>query len=89
LQSGARPPISGRDGFLREVERDTERGWAVSNQEIDEGVWAPAAAVYSEGTVVAAVSAPCPAFRVDEARRQELIELVRDAAAEISQAIGP
>jgi DNA-binding IclR family transcriptional regulator len=89
LQSGARPPISGRDGFLREVERDTERGWAVSNQEIDEGVWAPAAAVYSEGTVVAAVSAPCPAFRVDEARRHELIELVRDAAAEISQAIGP
>lgn len=89
LQSGARPPVSGRDGFLREVERDAERGWAVSNQEIDEGVWAPAAAVSSDGTVVAAVSAPCLAFRVDDGRRQELIELVRETAEAISLAIGP
>jgi DNA-binding IclR family transcriptional regulator len=87
LQAGARPPVSGRDGFLREVERDSSRGWAVSNQEIDEGVWAPAAAVLADGEIVAAVSAPCPAFRVDEARRQELIELVRETAAAISQAL--
>ncbi|MDT7710467.1 MAG: hypothetical protein QOG20_6074 [Pseudonocardiales bacterium] len=88
LAEGALPPVRGRDGFLSEVERDVERGWAVSNEEIDEGVWAPAAAVYEGGRVVAAISAPCPAFRVDETRREEIIKLVRQVASAASDALG-
>jgi DNA-binding IclR family transcriptional regulator len=56
----------------------------VSNQEIDEGVWAASAAVYEGGTVVAALSAPCPAFRLDDERRDHVIDLVRKAAADLS-----
>ena len=88
LAAGALPPVHGRDAFLEAVERDVDRGWAVSNEEIDEGVWAPAAAVYEDGRVVAAISAPCPAFRVDEQRRSEIIDLVRRAASEASDALG-
>jgi DNA-binding IclR family transcriptional regulator len=88
LAAGALPPVSGRDAFLNDVERDIARGWAVSNEEIDEGVWAPAAAVHEDGRVVAAISAPCPAFRVDEARRAEIIELVRKAASAATDSLG-
>ncbi|MBW0102713.1 IclR family transcriptional regulator [Pseudonocardia sp. KRD291] len=88
LKSGALPPVNGRDGYLGEVERDVARGWAVSNEEIDEGVWAPAAAVYEDGRIVAAISAPCPVFRVDDARRDEIVEMVRKTAAAASDALG-
>lgn len=88
LESGALPPVNGPEVFLDDVERDVARGWSVSNEEIDEGVWAPAAAVYEDGNVVAAISAPCPAFRVDEVRRTEIIQMVRDAASAASDALG-
>lgn len=88
MESGALPPVNGREAFLDDVERDVERGWSVSNEEIDQGVWAPAAAVYEDGRIVAAISAPCPAFRVGEARRTEIIELVRGAATAASDALG-
>lgn len=88
LRSGALPPVNGPDAYLGEVERDVARGWAVSNQEIDEGVWAPAAAVYEDGRIVAAISAPCPAFRVDDARREEVLDMVRETASAASDALG-
>lgn len=88
LAAGALPPVRGRRSFLDDVERDVGRGWAISNEEIDEGVWAPAAAVYEDGRVVATISAPCPAFRVDETRRAEILELVRRAASATSDALG-
>jgi DNA-binding IclR family transcriptional regulator len=88
LSSGALPPVSGREGFLAEVERDVARGWAISNQEIDEGVWAPAAAIREDGRTVAALSAPCPSFRVDDQRRKDILDLVRKTADEISEALG-
>jgi DNA-binding IclR family transcriptional regulator len=89
LQSGARPPVHGREEFLRDVERDLDRGWAVSNEEIDEGVWAAAAAVYEEGTVVATLSAPCPSFRMDDERRNLVVDLVRETAVDLSSALSP
>jgi DNA-binding IclR family transcriptional regulator len=89
LESGAQPPVSGREQFLRDVERDLGRGWAISNEEIDEGVWAASAAVYEGGKVVAAMSAPCPAFRLDDERRNLIIDLVRKSAADLSNALSP
>lgn len=89
IESGAQPPAHGRAEFLREVERDLERGWSVSNQEIDEGVWAASAAVYEGGTVIAAVSAPCPVFRMDDDRQDLVIDLVRKAAADFTHALDP
>ncbi|MDQ0383029.1 IclR family transcriptional regulator [Amycolatopsis thermophila] len=89
LESGAQPPAHGREEFLREVERDRERGWSISNEEIDQGVWAASAAVYEGGQVVAAMSAPCPAFRMDDERRELVIELVRKAAGDLSHTLDP
>ncbi|WP_277953754.1 IclR family transcriptional regulator domain-containing protein [Saccharopolyspora soli] len=73
---------------MREVARDVGRGWAVSNQEIDEGVWAASAPVTEVGRTVAAVSAPCLAFRLDEKKRALVIDLVQKTALQISNALG-
>lgn len=88
LASGARPPIGGRDEFLRQVERDSARGWAVSNEEIDEGVWAASVAIHDGTETAATLSVPCAGFRMDDARRETIIELVRKTASDISHALG-
>lgn len=88
LASGARPPEGGAEYFLDLVERDAKRGWAVSNQEIDDGVWAGCAAVRDDGQVVATLSVPCPAFRMDADRRESVIEEVTAAAGRLSEALG-
>lgn len=87
LTSGAAPPVRPRDDYLRDIERDVERGWAVSDQEIDEGVWAAAAPITEAGRIVAAISAPCPVFRLDDKTRRQIIELVRKTATQISAAL--
>lgn len=87
LHTGALPPVLGREQFLTDIERDAARGWSVSDQEIDEGVWAASAAIYEGGQVVAALSAPCPAFRLDGEKRDMIIDLVRKTAAELSNVL--
>jgi len=87
LASGAQPPVNGRARFLRDVERDAARGWAISNEEIDEGVWAATAAVHEAGSVVASLSVPCVAFRMDDARRDLVIDRVRKAAADLTNTL--
>jgi len=88
LASGALPPIKGREGFLKDAARDHARAWAVSNEEIDEGIWSASASLTDGTETVAALSAPCPAFRLDKPKREMIIELVRKTAADISHALG-
>ena len=64
-----------------------ERGWAVSEEEIDSGVWAAAAAVRDRTGIVAALSAPSPHVRAPVALHEKLIASVRSAAAEINAAL--
>lgn len=64
-----------------------QRGWAVSEEEIDVGVWAAAAAVLDRTGIVAALSVPSPLVRAPEALHKELLSHVRDAAAEINTAL--
>ena len=89
LESGATPPVHGAEQFLHDVELDSERGYAISNEEIDQGVWAASAAVLEGGRVIAALSAPCPAFRLDDPRRDVVVDRVRKAASELSRALSP
>lgn len=63
------------------------RGWAVSEQEIDTGVWAAAAAVRDTTGIVAALSVPSPLIRAPETLREELLRRVRAAAGEINAAL--
>ena len=60
------------------------RGWTESFEEVDEGIWGCAAAIRVGGQVVGALGTAAPVFRTDEARRAEIIALVRAGAEEIS-----
>jgi DNA-binding IclR family transcriptional regulator len=64
-----------------------DRGWAVSEEEIDTGVWAAAAAVRDRTGVVAALSVPSPLVRAPESQQRQLLGQVRSAAEEINAAL--
>lgn len=79
-----RPPGSGGD-WEKELLWAAERGWAVSREEAEEGVWAAAAAVTDRKRVVATVTVACPAFRLTESAQEEILEQVKKTAAHISE----
>lgn len=88
IQKGAAPPRSGIDGFLEEVEVDAQRGWAVSSEEIDDGVWSAAAMIGNSTKMIGTISVPTPVFRMNEAKEQEIILAVKDTAREVAEAVG-
>lgn len=88
LARGDLAPVSGIDDFLAEVQRDAERGWAVSSEEIDEGVWSAASMLRSGGRFLGTLSVPCPTFRVNEEKASMIIHSVRQTANEITKALG-
>ncbi|QCX28129.1 IclR family transcriptional regulator [Nocardioides jishulii] len=65
-----------------------DAGWTQSFEEIDEGIWGCAAAIRLGDGVVAAIGTAAPVFRTDDARRDEIIALIRAAADEIAAALG-
>lgn len=71
---------------LREAET---RGWAEAQEEFEDGLNAVAAAIRGpEGTVVAALSAAGPAYRLGSADLPQMAEHLVRAAAEISRQLG-
>ncbi len=64
-----------------------ERLWAVSEEEIDPGIWAAAAAICEHGGITAVISVPSPLVRAPQEVQDHLLGQVRAAAAEISQAM--
>jgi len=88
IDKGAAPPKSGIDGFLQEVELDAQRGWAVSSEEIDDGVWSAAAMIGNSTKMIGTISVPSPVFRMNEAKEQEIIQAVRKTAVEVADAVG-
>ena len=76
------------DWLRGEVEQARDRLWATSSQEIDQGVWAAAAAIVDHGRIVASLSVPSPLVRAPKEKQEQLLERVRAAAAEISAALG-
>ena len=61
-----------------------ERGWAVSEQEIDRGVWAASAAVIDGRSVVAALTVPSPLVRSPTDLQERLLGQVRKAAGRLT-----
>jgi DNA-binding IclR family transcriptional regulator len=66
------------------VAEAAERGWAVSEEEIDRGVWAASAAVTDGRCVVAALTVPSPLVRAPAALQERLLGQVRAAARALS-----
>lgn len=63
------------------------RGWAVSVEEIDRGVWAASAAVTDGRSIVASLTVPSPLVRAPAGAQERLLDQVRAAAREVSEAI--
>jgi len=77
-------------GELRtELQCIREQGWAHAIEEYEEGLNAVAAPIRGhDGTVVAAISASGPAYRLSEERIPEASHAVARAAAEVSRRLG-
>ena len=61
-----------------------ERGWAVSQQELDRGVWAASAAVTDGRSLIAALTVPSALVRSPTAQREQLLGQVWAAAQKLS-----
>ena len=61
-----------------------KRGWAISEGEVDDGVWAAAALVRSGDEVMGAVSVAGPSFRLTAEKRRMILARVRAAGADLS-----
>lgn len=66
------------------IAQAAERGWAVSEEEIDRGVWAASAAVTDGHSVVAALTVPSPLVRAPAESQDRLLGQVRAAARALS-----
>lgn len=66
------------------IAKVSARGWATSEEEIDRGVWAAAAAVTDGRSTVAALTVPSPLVRAPAALQERLLGQVRAAAARLS-----
>jgi DNA-binding IclR family transcriptional regulator len=62
-----------------------ERGWAVSEEEIDRGVWAASAAVTDGRSTLAALTVPSPLVRAPAELQDRLLGQVQAAARELSR----
>lgn len=83
----ARDPEAARS-LDEEVALARQRGWAVSREEIDPGIWAAAAAIRdSPGEVLGVLSVPSPLVRAPATARDRTLDLVRTAAATVSEAV--
>jgi DNA-binding IclR family transcriptional regulator len=88
-RSGYLAPIARADPeagarLERAIAEIAGRGWAVSEEEIDPGVWAAAAAVSDGRSTVAALTVPSPLVRAPAELQERLLSQVRRAARRVS-----
>ncbi len=81
--------LTERAALLEDLERCAARGYAVDDQERNEGMRCLAAAVHdAQGEAVAGVSVSGPVARLADTDLPRLTEAVRDAARQLTTAIG-
>lgn len=77
--------ITDVDELLAELDRVRERGYAISDQEMTEGIYAISAPIVVEGEVLGSITVAGPANRINwSAREEEIVRLVRGASDEIA-----
>jgi DNA-binding IclR family transcriptional regulator len=81
--------ITAADELRKELGRIRRRGYAIDNEEHEEGVSCVSAPIVDfEGNVRAAISVSAPTQRIHGADIKELGELITGRAAEVSRALG-
>ena len=63
------------------------QGYAVSEEELEKGVWAVSAPVLQGKRMIAVVTVPSPLVRAPQPLQQKLIDQVRDAAQTLNEAL--
>jgi DNA-binding IclR family transcriptional regulator len=83
------PPLEPADRKHLEAELANlrEAGFSISEGEVDDGLWACAAAVRARGQLVGVLSVVAPAYRVDEEKRLSIGSTVRREAAELEKVL--
>jgi IclR family acetate operon transcriptional repressor len=77
------------DAFRRELDRIRSQGYAVDDEELEEGVRCVAAAVRDEsGQVVASLSISGPVTRMGDRQVQDIIPEVMDCGRKLSARLG-
>ena len=79
--------ITEKPSLRRALDEIRERGYAIDDEEYDDGVRCVAAAVAPGGAPIAAISVSAPASRMTRQRCAELAPLVRRAAADLAEAM--
>ncbi|HEX15732.1 MAG: IclR family transcriptional regulator [Deltaproteobacteria bacterium] len=82
--------ITDKEAFLKHLEEVRERGYAIDDEEYEEGVKCVAVPVrdYTQ-RVVAGISIQAPVFRVpDERIEKEILPLLKEAGVKASQKLG-
>jgi len=67
--------------------QDARRGYAVSEEELEKGVWAVSAPVFQGKRMIAVITVPSPLVRAPEPLQQKLIAQVRAAAQALNEAL--
>lgn len=71
-----------------DVEQAATQGWATSSGEVDNGIWATAAAIRgNRDEVIAALSVPAPVVRMSDANKDRVLDQVRAAAERVTQVV--
>ncbi len=89
MEAYTRNTITSAEGFLKEIEAIRQIGYAIDDEEREEGLRCIGAPVWnSAGEVIAAVSIAGPVFRITRDRTSSLAAAVERTAGRISAALG-
>lgn len=81
--------ITGKAALLAHLERVREQGFAIDDVENEEDIRCVGAPIFDHmGSVIAAISVSGPAYRLSDARMQEISELVIQTSKVISSKLG-
>jgi DNA-binding IclR family transcriptional regulator len=78
---------SRREALEKDLQQLAEQGWATSLAEVEEGVWACAAAIRNGDSVPGVLTAAGPAFRIHEKSRAEIRDRLLQATAGVSKSL--
>ena len=88
LEPLTRHTITDVDAWRREINRVRQQGYALVNQELEEGVRSVAAPITAGDAVIAAMNVSCHVSRVTVTKmRQEYLPPLLEAAATISERV--